>query len=228
MPSKKKGSQASQTQKQGQRFQRPWELGDPTWESIPATVPEYHPWKKSCSKELLEVTLDDLRQGELWLSGSLRLLAESVNEDCHARDELVYQTREQASALKMHLERLEAEVRAATVAIQEQGKAITHLSDQQGAIMSRLTALESRTGAAAPTADIAAAELRQDISDQLLRMAAVIGCRTGHADVIATAASIEERIRAAQEVARVMRSPLARSVAESRASSPAPSLRRGC
>ena len=109
-----------------------------------------------------------------------------------------------------------------------QGAEITQFTDQLTTIMSRLTALENRTGDAAPTAKIAAAELRQDISDQLLRMAAVIGCRTGPADFIATAASIEERIRAAQEVARVMRSPLARSVAESRASSPAPSLRRGC
>ena len=222
MPSKKNGPQASQTQ--GQRFQRPWELGDPTWESIPTTRPEYIRWFQSFSWKQLEVTLDSLRQGELWLSGSLRALAESVNEDCHARDELVYQTQQLANALKLQLESLGAEVRAATVASLEQGKALTHLSDQLEVIMSRLTVLENQANTA--DAATATAALRQDISDQLLRMGAVIGCRARQSDVTLGGSTIEERIRAAQEVA-FMRSPLSRSVAESRGSSPAPSLFRG-
>ena len=223
MPSKKKGPQASQTQ--GQRFQRPWELGDPSWETIPTTRPEYFPWQQSFSWERLEVTLDSLRQGELWLSGSLRALAESVNEDCHARDELVYQTQQLANALKLQLESLGAEVRAATVASLEQGKALTHLSDQLEVIMSRLTVLENHANTADPAATATAA-LRQDISDQLLRMGAVIGCRARMIDVTSQGSTIEERVRAAQEVA-FMRSPLSRSVAQSRGSSPAPSLFRG-
>ena len=222
MPSKKKGPQASQTQ--GQRFQRPWELGDPTWESIPTTRPEYIRWFQSFSWKQLEVTLDSLRQGELWLSGSLRALAESVNEDCHARDELVYQTQQLANALKLQLESLGAEVRAATVASLEQGKALTHLSDQLEVIMSRLTVLENQANTA--DAATATAALRQDISDQLLRMGAVIGCRARMIDVTSQGSTIEERVRAAQEVA-FMRSPLSRSVAQSRGSSPAPSLFRG-
>ena len=222
MPSKKKGPEASQTQ--GQRFQRPWELGDPTWESIPTTRPEYIRWFQSFSWKQLEVTLDSLRQGELWLSGSLRALAESVNEDCHARDELVYQTQQLANALKLQLESLGAEVRAATVASLEQGKALTHLSDQLEVIMSRLTVLENQANTA--DAATATAALRQDISDQLLRMGAVIGCRARMIDVTSQGSTIEERVRAAQEVA-FMRSPLSRSVAQSRGSSPAPSLFRG-
>ena len=222
MPPKKKGPQASQTQ--GQRFQRPWELGDPSWESIPTTRPEYYPWSQSFSMHRLEVTLDSLRQGELWLSGSLRALAESVNEDCHARDELVYQTQQLANALKLQLESLGAEVRAATVASLEQGKALTHLSDQLEVIMSRLTVLENQANTA--DAATATAALRQDISDQLLRMGAVIGCRARMIDVTSQGSTIEERVRAAQEVA-FMRSPLSRSVAQSRGSSPAPSLFRG-
>ena len=222
MPSKKKGPEASQTQ--GQRLQRPWELGDPTWESIPTTRPEYIRWFQSFSWKQLEVTLDSLRQGELWLSGSLRALAESVNEDCHARDELVYQTQQLANALKLQLESLGAEVRAATVASLEQGKALTHLSDQLEVIMSRLTVLENQANTA--DAATATAALRQDISDQLLRMGAVIGCRARMIDVTSQGSTIEERVRAAQEVA-FMRSPLSRSVAQSRGSSPAPSLFRG-
>jgi len=222
MPSKKKGPQASHTQEQ--RFQRPWELGDPTWESIPTTRPEYIPWLQSYEWKDLEITLDTLRQGELWLSGSLRALAQSVNDDCHARDELVYQTQKQAHDLKLQLESLGAEVRAATVASLEQSKVITHLSNQLEAIMSRLTVLENQANTA--DAATATAALRQDISDQLLKMGAVIGCRARMIDVTSQGSTIQERVRAAQEVA-FMRSPISRSVAESRGSSPAPSMFRG-
>ena len=48
----------------------------------------------------LEITLGSLRQSQLWLSNSLRLLAESVNTDHNERDLLVYEVREKVQSMK--------------------------------------------------------------------------------------------------------------------------------
>lgn len=46
------------------------------------------------SMDRLEITLDSLQQSQLWLSNSLRLLADSVNTDQNERDLLVFEMRE--------------------------------------------------------------------------------------------------------------------------------------
>ena len=64
----------------------------------------------------LEITLDSLRQSQLWLSSSLRLLVESVNTDQGERDLLVYELKEKVqsmdwcpSALEDNVTKLQAE-----------------------------------------------------------------------------------------------------------------------
>jgi len=55
----------------------------------------------------LEITLGSLRQSQLWLSNSLRLLAESVNTDHNERDLLVYEVREKVQSMGWRLSALE-------------------------------------------------------------------------------------------------------------------------
>ena len=59
---------------------------------------------------VLEITLDSLRQSQLWLSSSLRLLAESVNTDQGERDVLVYEFKEKNQSLDWLLSALEDKV----------------------------------------------------------------------------------------------------------------------
>ena len=63
------------------------------------------------------------------------------------------------------------------------------------------------------------AERRKEICDEWMRMGTALGNKQYEEPV----SPIEAQIRAAQEVARVLRSP-ARSVGTSRAASPAPSV----
>jgi len=55
----------------------------------------------------MEITLDSLRQSQLWLSSSLRLLAESVNTDQGERDLLVYELKEKVQSMDWRLSALE-------------------------------------------------------------------------------------------------------------------------
>ena len=92
------------------RWQRPWELGDPEWETTLTSKPAYEPWSAGFSLSRLEITLDSLRQSQLWLSSSLRLLAESVNTDQGERDLLVYELKEKVQSMDWRLSALEDKV----------------------------------------------------------------------------------------------------------------------
>lgn len=167
----------------------------------------------------LEVTLDQLRQSQLWLSNSLRLLAEGVNTDQRERDLLVFELKDKVLGLTWRLNALEekvAQVQEESLAAQSRSSGVINRLDT---LERRLLALEGV--ASGTTREPSAAELRQDICDQLLRMATVLG----NTQLEQSASPLEARIRAAQDVARVLRSP-GRSVDHSRASSPAPSVRR--
>ena len=92
------------------RWQRPWELGDPAWETTLTSKPAYEPWSVGFSLSRLDITLDSLRQSQLWLSSSLRLLAESVNTDQGERDLLVYELKEKVQSMDWRLSALEDKV----------------------------------------------------------------------------------------------------------------------
>jgi septal ring factor EnvC (AmiA/AmiB activator) len=227
MAPKKKATQTAPIREV--RYQRPWELGDPAWEVTPTEVPPYYVWDHNMDFERLETTLDSLRQGELWLSNSLRLLAQSVSEDTNARDELIYELRERIGSLKWRLDSIEADVKTLNVTMQAQQDTTRQLAAQLGDITTRLEHIEARQShAPSARADSETSELRQTISDQLMRMAAIIGCRIPDNDPIIPSVSVAEQIRAAQNVARVLRTPpVISSIPGSRASSPAPSMHRG-
>jgi chromosome segregation ATPase len=165
----------------------------------------------------LEVTLDSLRQSQLWLSNSLRLLADSVNTDQNERDVLVYEVKEKVQSMGWRLSALEDKVSRLQEQIAAQGMRDNQITDRLDALHVRLLALEGVQQGTAHEPSVA--ELRQDICDQLLRMATLLGNKQYEEPV----SPIEAQIRAAQDVARVLRSP-ARSVGTSRAASPAPSV----
>jgi len=166
----------------------------------------------------LEITLDQLRQSQLFLSNSLRLLVESINTDQRERDTLVHELKQDIIGLRWNMDALQEKVKR----LQEELLAAQSVNSRLDSLDRRLLALE---GVASNTQhDRSAAELRQDLADQLLRMATVLG--TGRLeDSESSPSPLEARIRMAQDVARVLRSPC-RSVDHSRASSPAPSARR--
>ena len=215
-PKKKSGPQHSQSE-EGQRWHRPWELGDPDWETTPKSRPTYEPWKETFSWKRLEITLDQLRQSQLWLSNNLRLLAESVNTDQGARDASVYEVKDKCRGIEWRLSALEERVSTLQGQIAAQGVRDKQITDRLDALHDRLLALEGvqRGTTHEPSVTV----LRQEICDQLLRMATVLGNKQYEEPV----SPMQAQIRAAQEVARVLRSP-ARSVGTSRAASPAPSV----
>jgi len=104
--------------------------------------------------------------------------------------------------------------------IAAQGVRDKQITDRLDALHGRLLALEGVQRGT--THEPSVAVLRHEICDQLLRMATVLGNRQYEEPV--SPIDIEAQIRAAQEVARVLRSP-ARSVCTSRAVSPARSVR---
>ena len=107
-PKKMSGPQPAEGK--NMRWQRPWELGDPEWETTLTSKPAYEPWSVGFSLSRLEITLDSLRQSQLWLSSSLRLLAESVNTDQGERDLLVYELKEKVQSMDWRLSALEDKV----------------------------------------------------------------------------------------------------------------------
>jgi len=172
----------------------------------------------------LEITLGSLRQSQLWLSNSLRLLAESVNTDHNERDLLVYEVREKVQSMGWRLSALEEKITGlqADIAAQTQQGIMRdrQITDRLDALDLRLLALEGVQQGHGTTREPAAAELRQDICNQLICIATLLNNR----EYEEPASPLEARIRAAREVAKVLRSP-ARSVGTSRAPSPAPSVR---
>jgi len=126
-----------------------------------------------------------------------------------------------------HISALEDKVTQlqAQIAAQVQDSDMTDAQNRLNAFHFRLLALEGvgRGTAGGPSDSDSAAELRQDISDQLLRMATLLNNKHCE-EPTESSLSLQARIRAAQDVARVLRSP-ARSVGTSRGQSPAPSVR---
>ena len=107
-PKKMSGPQPAEGK--GMRWQRPWELGDREWETTVTSKPADEPWSDGISLSRLEITLDSLRQSQLWWSNSLRLLAESVNTDQCERDLLVYELKEKVRSMDWRLSALEDNV----------------------------------------------------------------------------------------------------------------------
>ena len=107
-PKKMSGPQPAEGE--NMRWQRLWELGDPEWETTLTSKPAYEPWSAGFSLNRLDITLDSLRQSQLWLSSSLRLLAESVNTDQGERDLLVYELKEKVQSMDWRLSALEDNV----------------------------------------------------------------------------------------------------------------------
>ena len=225
MPAKKKTGVAQPAEGRDTRWRRPWELGDPDWETMPTSQPTYEPWRKGFPMERLEITLDSLRQSQLWLSNSLRLLADSVNTDQNERDLLVFEMREKIQSMGWHIAGLETKISELQAKRAAQEQDIKDTQNRLDTFHLRLLALErvERGTACGPSDSDSAAELRQDISDQLLRMATLLNNKHCE-EPTESSLSLQARIRAAQDVARVLRSP-ARSVGTSRAQSPAPSVR---
>ena len=203
------------------RWIRPWELGD-EWEIPPTSKPTYQVWNAGFSLARLEETLDSLRQSQLWLSNSLRLLAESVNDDQHGWDARLHQVKECVQSMDWRLLALEDKVaKLQAEQTEAQGMRDAQITARLDAFHVRLLALEGVQQLHGTTHEPAAAELRRDICNQLLCMATVLN----NSELDEPAVSpLEERIRAAQQVAAALRSP-GRSVGNSRVPSPAPSAR---
>ena len=204
------------------KYQRPWELGDPDWETTPTSPPKYEPWSAGFSWTRLEITLDQLRQSQLYLSNALRLLADSVNTDQRDRDLLVYELKDKVQSMDWRLLALEDKVtKLQAETAHTQGMRDSQITARLDALHVRLLALEGVQQLHGTTCEPAAAELRRELCDQLLRMATVLNNR--ELDEPA-APPMQARINAARAVAEALRgkSP-GRSVGNSRAASPAPS-----
>ena len=203
-------------------YRRPWELGDPDWETTPTSPPKYEPWSAGFSLSRLEITLDQLRQSQLYLSNALRLLADSVNTDQRERDLLVYELKEKVQSMDWRLLALEDKItKLQAETAHTQGMRDSQITARLDALHVRLLALEGVQQMHGTTCEPAAAELRRELCDQLLRMSVVLNNR--ELDEPA-APPIEAQLRYARRFAEVVRgqSP-GRSVGNSRAASPAPS-----
>ena len=143
------------------RWQRPWELGDPEWETTLTSKPAYEPWSAGFSLSRLEITLDSLRQSQLWLSSSLRLLAESVNTDQGERDLLVYELKEKVQSMDWRLSALEDKVtKLQAETTQAQGMRDSQITARLDAFCARrLLALEGVHQLRGTAREPAAAEL---------------------------------------------------------------------
>ena len=84
----KKGNKSSNQVAEPQHRRKPWQLGS-DWEVFPLEVPPYERWTPGFPIERLEVTLDGLRRGELWICRQLELLSTAVEADLRARDEML-------------------------------------------------------------------------------------------------------------------------------------------
>jgi hypothetical protein len=170
----------------------------------------------------LEITLDQLRQSQLYLSNALRLLADSVNTDQHEWNALLHEVREKVQSIDWRLLALEDKV----TKLQAESTHAQRMRDSQitarlDDFHVRLLALEGVQQLHGTTCEPAAAELRRELCDQLLRMATVLNNR--ELDEPA-APPIQAQINAAKAVAAALRGPSpGRSVGHSRAASPAPS-----
>ena len=159
----------------------------------------------------------------MWLPSSLRLLAESVNTDQGERDLLVYELKEKVQSMDWRLLALEDKItKLQAETAHTQGMRDSQITARLDALHVRLLALEGVQQLHGTTCEPAAAELRRDLCDQLLRMATVLNNR--ELDEPA-APPIQAQLRHAQKVAEALRghSPAVRSVGNSRAASPAPS-----
>ena len=142
-------------------WQRPWKLGDPEWETTLTSKPSYEPWSVGFSLSRLEITLDSLRQTQLWLSSSLRILAESVNTDQGGRDLLVYGLKEKVQSMDWRLSALEDKVTELQAeATQTQGMRDSQITARLDAFCARcLLALEGVHQLRGTAREPAAAEL---------------------------------------------------------------------
>jgi len=173
-----------------------------------------------------------LRQGELWLDAQRRLFSSYVNEDQTARDQLLEETRQQ-------VRRLEEVVRHQNIAIADLGRQCAQLSNRQNGIEktmrqemdmlhSEMVQLTSDVRALPAPGGTKFAEFQDTLCNELQRMSIVL--RVGSGPQLPSTHAIEQQIQAAQEGARVLRSP-GQSVMGSRppslrGASPAPSLCR--
>ena len=120
------------------------------------------------------------------------------------------------SALGGKVTKLQAET------TQAQGMRDSQITARLDAFHVRLLALEGVQQLHGTTCEPAAAELRRELCDQLLRMATVLNNRELDEP---EAPPMQAQINAAKAVAKALRghSPAVRSVGNSRAASPAPS-----
>ena len=221
-------------------------------------MPQYTPWSPGQPNQQLECALDGLRQGELWLCDNLRRVAEMTANDLHDREVLIEQQRERITVLEAALreqasavQQLVArdadllELRAQLLGAQkEQNRSIaalggqvtnfaTHLADANKQWCQRLDdlmkdVLAIRGDMETQRLDNGGALFVNGLCDELLRMATVLRAPE-IAQALPASTDLERCILAAQEVARVLRSPgsLAGGVsmpASSRHHSPAPSV----
>jgi hypothetical protein len=232
---KKSNSKPRSQDAEHQHRRKPWQLGN-DWEVYPVEVPGYEAWAPGLPTERLQVTLDGLRQGELWLCKQFEVYAKAVECDMRARDSMLEDHARTISDLQ-ELVRTAGRTIDLLVArdaqLQDMKDALLDSDRSLGRQVSDLQRLAGRTECQMQEVmhdisvmkrhlenqpwDTHGAPFRDQLCDELARLAATL--RAPAPD------SIEQRIAAAQHSAWRNRNSPALSVASlSRQHSPAPSV----